>query len=96
MFCSKKREVVPDLAPMLWHSFGTVAALLQEIVNVYPAINPPHLTVSGFLKLRPSQWFGEHGNKGIYFRGTMEQRSKNVGNKDSFGEQGTYMEEIKI
>ena len=26
---SKKREVVPDLAPMLWHSFGTMAALLQ-------------------------------------------------------------------
>ena len=42
---SKKREVVPDLAPMLWHSFGTVAALLQEIINIYPAINPPHLTV---------------------------------------------------
>lgn len=41
---SKKREVVPDLAPMLWHSFGTVAALLQEIVNIYPTINPPHLT----------------------------------------------------
>ena len=48
-FSSKKREVVPDLAPMLWHSFGTVAALLQEIVNVYPAINPPHLTVSVIL-----------------------------------------------
>ncbi|KAJ8314066.1 hypothetical protein KUTeg_008627 [Tegillarca granosa] len=30
---SKKREVVPDLAPMLWHSFGTVAALLQEIAH---------------------------------------------------------------
>ena len=41
---SKKREVVPDLAPMLWHSFGTVAALLQEIINIYPAINPPVLT----------------------------------------------------
>ncbi|XP_063964484.1 CCR4-NOT transcription complex subunit 9 [Lytechinus pictus] len=41
---SKKREVVPDLAPMLWHSFGTVAALLQEIVNIYPYINPPALT----------------------------------------------------
>ncbi|KAK2171392.1 hypothetical protein NP493_1072g00007 [Ridgeia piscesae] len=41
---SKKREVVPDLAPMLWHSFGTIAALLQEIVNIYPAINPAHLT----------------------------------------------------
>jgi len=41
---SKKREVVPDLAPMLWHSFGTIAALLQEIINIYPAINPPTLT----------------------------------------------------
>lgn len=43
-FYSKKREVVPDLAPMLWNSFGTTAALLQEIINIYPAINPPTLT----------------------------------------------------
>ena len=43
-FCSKKREVVPELAPMLWHSFGTIAALLQEIIQIYPAINPPVLT----------------------------------------------------
>ena len=42
--CSKKREVVPDLAPLLWHTFGTTAALLQEIVNIYPAINPATLT----------------------------------------------------
>ncbi|XP_040563625.1 CCR4-NOT transcription complex subunit 9 [Lepeophtheirus salmonis] len=41
---SKKREVVPDLAPMLWNSFGTIAALLQEIINIYPAINPPVLS----------------------------------------------------
>ncbi|XP_011307194.1 cell differentiation protein RCD1 homolog [Fopius arisanus] len=41
---SKKREVVPDLAPMLWHSFGTAASLLQEIINIYPAINPATLT----------------------------------------------------
>ncbi|XP_014258360.1 CCR4-NOT transcription complex subunit 9 [Cimex lectularius] len=41
---SKKREVVPDLAPMLWHSFGTTSALLQEIINIYPVINPPTLT----------------------------------------------------
>lgn len=41
---SKKREVVSDLAPMLWHSFGTIAALLQEIVNIYPMVNPPNLT----------------------------------------------------
>jgi len=26
---SKKRESVHDLAPMLWHSFGTIASLLQ-------------------------------------------------------------------
>ncbi|GFY43213.1 CCR4-NOT transcription complex subunit 9 [Trichonephila inaurata madagascariensis] len=41
---SKKREAVPELAPMLWHSFGTITALLQEIINIYPAINPPTLT----------------------------------------------------
>lgn len=41
---SKKREAVPELAPMLWHSFGTITALLQEIINIYPAINPPSLT----------------------------------------------------
>lgn len=43
---SRKREVLPDLAPMLWHSFGTIAALLQEIVMIYPVINPPTLNVS--------------------------------------------------
>ena len=43
---SKKREAVPELAPMLWHSFGTIAALLQEIINIYPAIHPPNLTVN--------------------------------------------------
>jgi len=41
---SKKRESVPDLAPMLWHSFGTTAALLEEIINIYPVINPATLT----------------------------------------------------
>jgi CCR4-NOT transcription complex subunit 9 len=41
---SRKREVLPDLAPMLWHSLGTMAALLQEIVLIYPVINPPTLT----------------------------------------------------
>ncbi len=33
---SKKRESVPDLAPMLWHSCGTIAALLQ----VWPMSHP--------------------------------------------------------
>lgn len=26
---SKKRESFPNLAPYLWHSFGTISALLQ-------------------------------------------------------------------
>jgi len=34
---SKKRETVQDLAPMLWHSFGTIAALLQVGKNMFIA-----------------------------------------------------------
>ncbi|XP_075487692.1 uncharacterized protein LOC142526914 isoform X1 [Primulina tabacum] len=41
---SKKRELFQDLAPLLWNSFGTVAALLQEIVSIYPVLSPPNLT----------------------------------------------------
>src|SRR4051812_10474729 len=41
---SKKREEFPDLAPMLWHSFGTIAALLQEIISIYAALSPATLT----------------------------------------------------
>eukprot|EP00123_Amoebidium_parasiticum_P013462 comp21969_c0_seq1/m.31704 comp21969_c0_seq1/g.31704 ORF comp21969_c0_seq1/g.31704 comp21969_c0_seq1/m.31704 type:complete len:320 (-) comp21969_c0_seq1:154-1113(-) len=40
---SKKREEVPDLAPILWHSFGTMAMLVQEIVTIYPLLSPPTL-----------------------------------------------------
>ena len=35
---SKKRESFPELAPYLWHSFGTISALLQ--VSSPPC--PPH------------------------------------------------------
>ncbi|UYV84615.1 RQCD1 [Cordylochernes scorpioides] len=41
---SKYREALPNFAPMLWNSFGTVAILLQEITSVYSAIVPPTLT----------------------------------------------------
>ena len=41
---SKKREAFSDLAPILWHSFGTISALLQEIVSIYPMLSPPNLT----------------------------------------------------
>jgi len=40
---SKKREHYPDLAPTLWHSVGVMAALLQEIMQVYPTLSPPTL-----------------------------------------------------
>lgn len=40
---SKQRESFPELAPYLWHSFGTVSALLQEIISIYPLLSPhPH------------------------------------------------------
>merc|ERR1719293_227084 len=38
---SKRRESVTDLAPILWHSFGTIVALIQEIVFIYPQLSPP-------------------------------------------------------
>ena len=41
---SKKRENFPDLAPVLWNSFGTIAALLQEIISIYPMLSPPTLS----------------------------------------------------
>jgi CCR4-NOT transcription complex subunit 9 len=41
---SKKRETFTDLAPILWHSFGTMGTLLQEIVSIYPMLSPPNLT----------------------------------------------------
>ncbi|XP_002993082.2 CCR4-NOT transcription complex subunit 9 isoform X2 [Selaginella moellendorffii] len=41
---SKKRESFQELAPMLWYSCGTIAALLQEIVSIYPMLSPPTLT----------------------------------------------------
>ncbi|KAI5658448.1 hypothetical protein M9H77_27241 [Catharanthus roseus] len=40
----QKRELFQDLAPLLWNSFGTIAALLQEIVSIYPVLSPPNLT----------------------------------------------------
>ncbi|AFZ79350.1 cell differentiation protein rcd1, putative [Theileria equi strain WA] len=41
---SKQRENYPDLALLLWHSFGTVTTLLYEIVSVYHYLYP--LTIS--------------------------------------------------
>lgn len=38
---SKRRESLTDLAPILWHSVGTIVALIQEIVRIYPQLSPP-------------------------------------------------------
>ncbi|KAH9471532.1 hypothetical protein Pst134EA_005426 [Puccinia striiformis f. sp. tritici] len=43
---SKKREQWDDLALVLWHSFGVMSCLLQEIVAVYPLLSPPSLTAN--------------------------------------------------
>src|SRR6218665_370212 len=43
---SKKRDNVPDLAVMLWNSFGATIALINEIVAVYPTISPPVLNAT--------------------------------------------------
>ena len=40
---STQREHFSELAPFIWHSVGTIAALLQEIVSVYPLLSPPLL-----------------------------------------------------
>ncbi|PQM40353.1 cell differentiation protein RCD1 homolog [Prunus yedoensis var. nudiflora] len=40
---SKIREIREDLAPLLWHSFGTTYTLLKEILEVYPMVTSPHL-----------------------------------------------------
>lgn len=40
----KKREQYEDLALILWHSFGVMTCLLQEIIYVYPLLSPPQLT----------------------------------------------------
>ncbi|XP_015886825.1 uncharacterized protein LOC107421967 isoform X2 [Ziziphus jujuba] len=41
---SKNKELFQDLAPFVWNTFGTIAALVQEIVSIYPVLSPPNLT----------------------------------------------------
>ena len=42
----QQKEHYPDLALYLWHSTGTIAALLQEIISLYPHLSPPNLTAT--------------------------------------------------
>ncbi|VDN57250.1 unnamed protein product [Dracunculus medinensis] len=43
--CSKRRNVVPDLAVWLWYTSGSMAALILELITIYPTITTPTLTV---------------------------------------------------
>jgi hypothetical protein len=74
LLSSRQREAIQDLAPMLWHSFGSIAALLQEVISVYPAINPPTLTVL-FLKLQHPYEQYQHSIKIINLKGTSIESS---------------------
>ena len=42
----KKREDSPELAVILWNSHGVMAVMLEEIISVYPLLNPPQLNVA--------------------------------------------------
>ncbi|ODQ66859.1 Rcd1-like protein, partial [Nadsonia fulvescens var. elongata DSM 6958] len=42
----KKREQYEDLALILWNSFGVMTSLLQEIINIYPLLSPPNLSIN--------------------------------------------------
>jgi CCR4-NOT transcription complex subunit 9 len=44
IYCSKRRESIPELSIWLWQSYGTMTCLLQEVISIYPAIMPPTLT----------------------------------------------------
>ena len=41
---SSLRETTGDMAPLLWHTFGAISALLLEIVSVYPELAQPVLS----------------------------------------------------
>lgn len=41
---SRCREVIPDLAILLWNSPAVVTVLLNEVVNIYPLLSPPSLS----------------------------------------------------
>jgi CCR4-NOT transcription complex subunit 9 len=41
---SRKRETCEELGVFIWNSFGVVTVLLQEVMSVYPLLQPPNLT----------------------------------------------------
>ena len=94
MELSKKREQVPELALIIWHSFGTLqsiiklqmaansipkgvmTSLLQEIISVYPLLNPSQLTAAASNRvcnaLALLQCVASHNEtRGLFLNGTQ-------------------------
>jgi CCR4-NOT transcription complex subunit 9 len=76
MELSKKREQVPELALILWHSFGVMTSLLQEIISVYPLLNPSQLTAAASNRvcnaLALLQCVASHNEtRGLFLNGTL-------------------------
>ncbi|KAK1444734.1 Rcd1-like protein [Babesia gibsoni] len=47
---SKQRDHYPDLPVLLWHTFGTVATLIYEIVSVYHYLYPVNISMADSTK----------------------------------------------
>ncbi|WJX64710.1 Cell differentiation protein RCD1, variant 2 [Trifolium repens] len=43
---SKRKDLFHELAPLLWHSVGTIAVLLLEITSIYDNLSPPTLSTA--------------------------------------------------
>jgi len=81
---SKKREQVPELALILWHSFGVMTSLLQEIISVYPLLNPSQLTAAASNRvcnaLALLQCVASHGEtRGLFLGGKEGVRHSDMG-----------------
>jgi CCR4-NOT transcription complex subunit 9 len=77
MELSKKREQVPELALVLWYSFGVMTSLLQEIISVYPLLNPSQLTAAASNRvcnaLALLQCVASHNEtRGLFLNGTSQ------------------------
>ncbi|ORX72071.1 Rcd1-like protein [Linderina pennispora] len=43
---SRRRDHNPDLGVALWNAYGVMTILYQEIIVIYPLLNPPALTMA--------------------------------------------------
>lgn len=80
---SKKREQYEDLALVLWHSFGVMSSLLQEITSVYPLLSPPALTAHASNRVCNALALlqcvaSHHETRGLFLQGKLSSNGINV------------------